>query len=207
MKATALMSMFAKYDFEEFKRSNTCTLLSSLLGRFRSSFSGRRSFTLEDIKRIGVINKETFVKDNKFRDASFLVSTRKEKDAVISFAGKKWAEDHCRPIYWWYTRPVSFKGSPEDADVIAETMHHRCFAAKEYYVEGCGATLKQNIAPSSGYANGTKGIVVGLVHEDGYVLPEGDAGEMIKIEPLEYAIIQVTKDEGAKTLVPCKRQV
>ena len=207
LKTTALMSMFAKYDLEEFKRSKTCTLLSSLLRRFRSSFCGNGSFTLEDIKRIGVLSNETFAKDNKFRDASFLVSTRKEKDAVISFAGKKWAEDHCRPIYWWYTRPVSFKGSGEDADDIAESMHQRCYAAKEYYVEGCGATLKQNIAPSSGYANGTKGIVVGLVHKDGYVLPEGEAGEMIKIEPPQYVIMQVKRDDGTKTLVPCKRQV
>ena len=52
--------------------------------------------------------------------------------------------------------------------------------------------MKKNIAPSCGYANGTKGIVVGLVHKDGYVLPEGGAGEMIKIEPPEYVIMQVT---------------
>ena len=57
------------------------------------------------------------------------------------------------------------------------------------------------------YGNGTKGIVVGLVHKDGYVLPEGEAGEMIKIEPPEYVIMQVTSDNGTKTLVPCKRQI
>ena len=131
LKTTALMSMFVKFDLEEFKRSDTCTDLSSLLRRLRNSFSGRSTFTLKDVKRIGVLNNETFTRDKKFRDASFLVATRKEKDAVISFAGKKWAEDHCRPMYWWYARPVSFKGCSEDADVIAEGMHQKCFAAKE----------------------------------------------------------------------------
>ena len=207
LKTTALMSMFVRFDLEEFKRSDTCTELSSLLRRLRNSFSGRSTFTLKDVKRIGVLNNETFTRDKKFRDASFLVATRKEKDAVISFAGKKWSEDHCRPMYWWYARPVSFKGCSEDADVIAEGMHQKCFASKEYYIEGCGATLKHNIAPASGYANGTKGIVVGLVHKDGYVMPGGGAGEIIEIEPPEYVILQVTSDDGTKTLVPCKRQV
>ena len=101
LKTSALMAMFVKFDIEEFKRSNSCSLLSSLLRRFRNSFCGSSSFSLEDIKRIGVLNKQTFVKDDKFRDASFLVATRKEKDAVISFAGKRWAEDHSRPLYWW----------------------------------------------------------------------------------------------------------
>ena len=75
------------------------------------------------IKRIGVLNSHTLTKDSKFRDTIFLVSTRKEKDAIISFAGKMWAEENNRPMYWWYKRPVSFKGCSEDADDIAQSMH------------------------------------------------------------------------------------
>ena len=95
------MSMFVQFDLEQFKRSDTCSELSSLLRRFRNFFSRIGSFTLKDIKRSGVLNNETFRKDTKFRDASFLVATRKEKDAVIAFAGKKWAEDHSRQCFFF----------------------------------------------------------------------------------------------------------
>ena len=185
-----------KYDIEEFKRSNSCTLLSSLLRQFRSCLSGLGSFNIGDIKRIGVLDSKTFEYDSKFGDATFLVSTRKEKDAMISFAGKMWAEENNRPVYWWYKRPVIFEGRNEDADEIAEAMHQRCSGAKEYYIEGCESTLKHNVAPSSEYANGSQGVVVGLVHKDGYVLPKGGAGEMIKIEPPEYVIMQVISGDG-----------
>ena len=118
-----------------------------------------------------------------------------------------WGEENGRPLFWWYKRPVSFDGCSEDADDIAQAMHQRCPGAKGYYNEGCYSTLKRNIAPSSGFANGSKGRVVGLVHKDGYVLPKGGAGEVIKIEPPEYIIMQVTGKDGTQTLVPCKRQV
>ena len=108
LKATALLSRFVKYDIEEFKRSNSCTLLSSLLRQFRSCLSGLGSFTFGDIKRIGVLDSKTFEDDSKFGDATFLVSTRKEKDAMISFAGKMWAEENNSPVYWWYKRPAIF---------------------------------------------------------------------------------------------------
>ena len=168
--------------------------------------SGLGSFTLEDIKRIGVIDAKTFAKDGEFGNSTFLVTTRKEKDAIISFAGKMWGEENGHPLFWWYKRPVNFKGCNEDADDIAESMHQRCSSAKGYYIQGCNATLKRNIAPSSGFANGSKGIVVGLVHKDGYILPKGGPGEVIKIEPPEYIIMKVTGKDGTQTLVPCKRQ-
>ena len=109
---------------------------------------GIGSFTTEDIKRIGILDSQTLTKDSKFGGATFLVSTRKEKDAIISFAGKMWAEENNRPLYWWYKRPVSFSGCSEDADDIAQSMHQRCSGVKKYYIQGCGATLKHNIAPS-----------------------------------------------------------
>ena len=206
MKTAALFSRFVKYDLEEFNRSKSCPLLSSLLKQFRSCLSGLGSFTLEDIKRIGVIDAKTFARDGEFGNSTFLVTTRKEKDAIISFAGKMWGEENGQPSFWWYKRPVNFKGCNEDADYIAETMHQRCSSAKGYYIQGCNATLKRNIAPSSGFANGSKGIVVGLVHKDGYILPKGGPGEVIKIEPPEYIIMKVTGKDGTQTLVPCKRQ-
>ena len=207
LKTTALFSRFRRFELQEFNRCKSRSLLSSLLRQFRSCLPGIGSSTADDIKRIGVLDSQTLRKDSKFGDATFLVSTRKEKDAIISFAGKMWAEENNRPIYWWYKRPVSFKGCSEDADDIAQSMHQRCSGAKEYYIEGCGSTLKHNIAPSSGYANGTRGKVVGIVHKDGYVLPRGDPGELIKIEPPEYLIMQVIGEDGTKSLVPCKRQV
>ena len=69
LKTTALMSRFVKYDLEEFNRSKSCTRLSSLLRQFRNCFSGNDSFTVEDIKRIGVLDNGIFAKDTKFRNA------------------------------------------------------------------------------------------------------------------------------------------
>ena len=204
LKTAPLFSRFVKYDLEEFNRSKGCTLLTSLLKQFRNCLSGRGSFTVEDIKRIGVIDVKTMAKNFKLGESTFLVATRREKDAIISCAGKMWAEEMGRPLYWWYLRPSSFDGCGEDADDIAEAMHRRCSGAKGYYVEGCDSTLKRNIAPSSGFANGTKGTVVGLVHKDGYVLPKGGPGEVIKIEPPEYMIMKVVGKDGTPSLVPCK---
>ena len=48
---------------------------------------------------------------------------------------------------------------------------------------------------------------MGIVHKDGYVLPKGGPGEVIKIEPPEYLIMQVIGKDGTISLVPCKRQV
>ena len=206
LQTTALFSRFVKFDLEEFNRSKGCTLLSSLLTQFRNCVSGIGSFCEKDIKAIGVLDSKSFTEDSNFGDATFLVSTRKEKDAIISLAAKMWAEERSQPIYYWYKRPVSFKGCSEDADDLAESMHQQCFGAKEYYVEGCHATLKHNIAPSIGYANGSKGIVVGLVHKDGYVMPTGAPGERIKIEPPEYVIMLIRKKDGTLSLVPCKRR-
>ena len=65
--------------------------------------------------------------------------------------------------------------------------------------------LKRNIAPSIGYANGTRGHMSGLFYQDDTVLPRGRPGELIKIEPPQYICIQVNDDNGITT-VPCKRE-
>ena len=88
LKTAALFSRFVKHDIEEFNRSKSCTLLSSLLRQFRCSLSGIGSFTVENIKQIGILNSNSFTKDSKYGGATFLVSTRKEKDAIIYFAGQ-----------------------------------------------------------------------------------------------------------------------
>ena len=135
MKTTALFSRFRKFKLQEFNGCKSPSLLSSLLRQFRSFLPGigSGSFTAEDMKRIGVLDSQTLRKDSKFRDATFLVPTRKEKDAIISFAEKMWAEKNNLPLYWWYQRPLSFKGCSEDADDIAQSMHQRFSGAKEYY--------------------------------------------------------------------------
>ena len=65
--------------------------------------------------------------------------------------------------------------------------------------------LKRNIAPSSGYANGTRGNMTGIFYKDDTVLTTGRPGELIQIEPPQYICMQVTDNNGI-TAVPCKRQ-
>ena len=118
--------------------------------------------------------------------APFLVATRKEKDAITECASILWAKRHNVPVYYWYKRPTSFKGSTEDADSAAISMMSRCCGVKGYYVEGAPCLLKRNIAPSSGYANGTRGHMTGIFYQDDTVLPSGRPGELIMIEPPQY---------------------
>ena len=67
--------------------------------------------------------------------------------------------------------------------------------------------MKRNISPPLGYANGSQGKMIGIVPKEGNVLPTGDPGEMIMIEPPEYIIMEVSHKKGDKrwtTIVPCK---
>ena len=158
-----------------------------------------------------ILNKSDFLprkhlhEDPKFVQAPFLVATRKEKDAITESAGILWAKRHNVPVYWWYKRPTSFKGSPDDADSMAASMSTRCCGVKGYYIEGAPCLLKRNVSPSKGYANGTRGNMTSIFYGDGSVLPRGGAGELIQIEPPQYICMQVSDDTGITT-VPCKRK-
>ena len=84
-------------------------------------------------------------------------------------------------------------------------MSKKCCGVKGYYIEGAPCLLKRNIAPSRGYANGTKGNMTGIFYQDDTVLPRGMPGELIQIDPPQYICMQVSDDNGITT-VPCKRQ-
>ena len=69
--------------------------------------------------------------------------------------------------------------------------------------------LKVNTLPEAGYANGSQGRMIGVVHEDSnYVLPTGSPGEMIMIPPPSFIIMEVHhKGKVKKTsILPCKKQ-
>ena len=69
--------------------------------------------------------------------------------------------------------------------------------------------LKANTLPQAGYANGSQGRMIGVVHEDSnYVLPSGSPGEMIMIPPPQFIIMEVHhKGKESKTsILPCKKQ-
>ena len=69
--------------------------------------------------------------------------------------------------------------------------------------------LKANTLPPAGYANGSQGRMIGVVHEDSnYVLPSGSPGEMIMIPPPRFVIMEVHhKGKVKKTSVlPCEAQ-
>ena len=65
--------------------------------------------------------------------------------------------------------------------------------------------MKHNIAPADGFANGTRGVMVNAIYNNGMSLPAGKPGELIKIDPPDYVIMEVAS-ENSTTLVPCKRQ-
>ena len=205
IKTTALMRLFRKFELTKFCRSENCPLLCSILTRFRRTDSKEDSVTVKDIKDIGVATHDTFAKDVKFRSAPFLVATRKERDALTLRAGRIWARKHGVPLYWWWKRPYRGEDSKEDDDFAAESYSSRCCGTKEFFLKGAPCILKHNIAPSEGYANGTKGTMVNIIYKSGLQLPDGEPGELLKIEPPDYINITVHNDNGT-TVVPCKRQ-
>ena len=87
LSVTALMQRFRKFDLTEFNRSKSCTLLSSILTRFRDFNLKGGSLKVDDIKQIGFLTDKTLEEDPKFVEAPFIVATRKEKDAFTESAG------------------------------------------------------------------------------------------------------------------------
>ena len=224
LSTTALMQRFRKFELTEFVRSENCELLTDLLTRFRNFNLKGGPLTVDDINQIGFLTKKTLQPnsvdipslvstqkqkdtegDTKFVEAPLLVSTRKEKDIFTESAGIQWATRHNVPVYYWYKRSASFSGSAKDADRAAVSMSKKCSGVKSFFIEGAPCLLKRNIAPSSGYANGTRGNMTGVFYEDDTVLPPGRPGELIQIEPPMYICMLVSDDNGIST-VPCKRQ-
>ena len=135
IKTTALMRQFRKFELWEFSRSKNCGLLSSILTKFRRTNSKEDSLTTKDIKDIGVVSPNTFVSDIRFRDAPFLVATRKERDVLTLQAGRIWAKQHGIPLYWWWKRPYRKLDSNEDADFAAESYSSRCCGTREFFLK------------------------------------------------------------------------
>ena len=134
LETTALMQRFRKFDLTKFNRSKSCKLLSSLLTRFRDFSAKEGSLTVDDIRKIGFLTDKTLEEDPKFVEAPFLVATRKEKDAITESAGILWAKRHNVPVYYWYKRPTSFKGSAEDADRAAIAMSSKCCGVRGDFI-------------------------------------------------------------------------
>ena len=88
-------------------------------------------------------------------------------------------------------------------------MSKFCCGVRAYYIPGVKCMLKANTLPLAGYANGSQGRMIGVVHEDTkYVLPSGNPGEMIMIPPPMYIIMEVHHigKEKKKSILPCVKQ-
>ena len=88
-------------------------------------------------------------------------------------------------------------------------MSKFCAGIRAFYIPGARCMLKANSFPAEGYANGSQGRMVGIVHdENDYVLPEGSPGEMIMIPPPRFIIMEVHhKGKVKKTSIfPCEKQ-
>ena len=88
-------------------------------------------------------------------------------------------------------------------------MSQFCCGVRAYYIPGVRCMLKANPFPAAGYANGSQGRMIGIVHDDSdYVLPSGSPGEMIMIPPPRFVIMEVHhKGKEKKTSIfPCERK-
>ena len=95
-----------------------------------------------------------------------------------------------------------------EADHYAHSMSEFCSGIRAYYIPGAKCMLKSNPNPPAGYANGSQGRMLGVIHEDSkYVLPSGSPGQMIMIPPPMFVIMEVHhkgKDKK-KSILPCKK--
>ena len=207
MEAATLLARFRKFEFTTLHRSEGCMKLKELLLRYRSLENSTPSITMEEIKEIGLLDKEVLTKNSRFKDAVMLVTTRREKSELSKKIGQRWAKDKGVPFYWWYKRPSKGGMSNEEADLISQGMYKYCPDVEGYYIQGAPCMMKRNISPPLGYANGSQGKMIGIVPKEGNVLPAGAPGEMIMIEPPEYIIMEVSHKKDKKqwtTIVPCK---
>ena len=205
----ALFGLFKKYELRGFRRSKDCKKLKNLLKKFRDYENTGPTLLENDLKRIGILNKKVLRKDPEFRNASILVTTKKERDAINKRSGCEWARKNGVPVYWWFQRPTRDVGDTIEADHYAYSMSKFCCGIRAFYIPGANCMLKANPFPTAGYANGSQGRMVGIVHDDSdYVLPLGSPGEMIMIPPPKFIIMEVDHKgkEKRTSIFPCKRE-
>ena len=98
--ASNLASRFLKFDLAIFQRSKGCNKLKELLQKYRSATKSIPSITIDEIKNIGVLDRETLKKDPAFQHATVLVSTRRERECLTETIGQLWAKNRGLPIFW-----------------------------------------------------------------------------------------------------------
>ena len=209
IQVEALFGLFTKYELRGFKRSEDCKKLRKLLKKFRDYESNEPTLSENDLKRIGILNKKVLKKDSEFRDATILVTTRKERDAINRTSGREWAKQNGVPVYFWFQRSSRRNEDPLEADHYAYSMSKFCCGVRAFYIPGVKCMLKANTFPEAGYANGSQGRMIGVVFDDSkYKLPSGYPGEMIPIPPPRFVIMEVHHKgkEKRTSILPCKMQ-
>ena len=89
IQVEALFGLFKKFELRGFQRSKDCKKLSKLLQKFRAYEKSEPTLSENDLRRIGILNKTVLRNDPEFKDATILVATRKERDAINMRAGRE----------------------------------------------------------------------------------------------------------------------
>ena len=84
-----MFGLFKKLELRGFQRSKDCKKLSKLLQKFRAYEKSEPTLSENDLRRIGILNKTVLRNDPEFKDATILVATRKERDAINMRAGRE----------------------------------------------------------------------------------------------------------------------
>ena len=89
IQVEALFGLFKKFELRGFKRSEDCKKLRKLLKKFRDYDNSEPTLSENDLKRIGILNEEVLKTDPEFSDATILVTTRRERDAINIRSGRQ----------------------------------------------------------------------------------------------------------------------
>ena len=87
IQTEALFGLFKKFELRGFRRSKDCKRLKKLLKKFRAYEKSEPTLCEDDLKSIGILNGRVLKNDPEFRDATILVTTRRERDAINKRAG------------------------------------------------------------------------------------------------------------------------
>ena len=148
MEAATLLARFRKFELKTLHRSGGCNKLKELLLMYRKFENSEPSITMKDIEGIGLLNKKSLTEDPSFKEATILVTTRRERCELSRKIGQRWARDHGVPFYWWFKRPSMGDMSNEEADAISQAMSKYCPDVEGYYIEGAPCICLLYTSPS-----------------------------------------------------------
>lgn len=138
-------SKFERYHNTEQHRSDDPVHM-----RFVKKLAKGDAITLKDLTRYKAFTKKE-ANDSEWKFAPILVTTNRERMAIIQKQSALFAQLHGTYVFKWRNLVSGWKNKPGDTTELYEQNP----ALWQFFVPGCDAFINNNINPNLGIANGT----------------------------------------------------